>query len=358
MKMKVMNTMGRTLHFLNDYESLGHENVLRKLQEHWNEYYRGYGFDTVSEQVREQIKSFTNCPQAKTYFIAGGTLTNLLACSAFLRPFESIIACDTAHISNMEAGAIEATGHRIINGKNVNGKLTPATIDKIVRENRAETKTVPRLVFLANSSETGTVYTEAEIAGISQVCKQHDLFLFMDGARLGFAIASEEQDLSLESIAKYCDVFYIGGTKNGAIYGEALVITNPDLDRNFIHAQKNRGALLAKTYAVALQFAALFADENLNAVDDFSQTLYMKNAKHANKMAGLLAETFVAAGYELAYPTESNQVFVYLPLSLCENIMDKVTFEITEKFEDRAKCRFVTTYMNTEADMEELSKLI
>ena len=350
--------MGKTLHFLNDYESLGHENVLQKLQEYWSEYYRGYGFDTVSEKVREQIRKFTNCPQASTYFVAGGTLTNLLACSAFLRPFESIIAADTAHISNMEAGAIEATGHRIINGTNVNGKLTPATIEKIVRDNQAETKTVPRLVFLANSSETGTVYTEAEIAAISKVCKQYDLILFMDGARLGFAMASDKQDLSLESIAKYCDVFYIGGTKNGAIYGEALVITDPELDRNFIHAQKNRGALLAKTYAVAMQFEALFADENLNEVQDFSETLYMKNAIHANKMGRLLAEAFVDASYELAYPTESNQVFVYLPLSLCEELSDKVSFEISEKLEDKARCRFVTTYRNTEADIEELAKLI
>ena len=180
----------------------------------------------------------------------------------------------------------------------------------------------------------------------------------MDGARLGFAMASDKQDLSLESIAKYCDVFYIGGTKNGAIYGEALVITDPELDRSFIHAQKNRGALLAKTYAVAMQFEALFADENLNEVQDFSETLYMKNAIHANKMGRLLAEAFVDASYELAYPTESNQVFVYLPLSLCEELSDKVSFEISEKLEDKARCRFVTTYRNTEADIEELAKLI
>ena len=346
------------LHFLNDYEELGHPKVLDKLSANWGKYFPGYGYDEVSTKVREKIKKFTKCQNAESYLIAGGTLTNLLACSAFLYSYESIIAADTAHIENLEAGAIEASGHKILTYPNVDGKLNAEIIEQAVRENTSETKTRPGLVFLANASETGTIYSKQELSELSVVCRKHDLILFLDGARLGFALASEKSDLTLETIAELTDVFYIGGTKNGAIYGEALVITNPYLQRNFIHAIKNRGALLAKGYATALQFEALFETADGKDTEVFAESLYYTAAKHANKIAERLSELFVEKGFALASSTDANQVFVYLPNELIVSLKNNVTFEVHSKGSTESKCRFVCTFANTVEDVDNLRDLL
>ena len=340
------------LHFTNDYQELFHDNVLKELSEANNQFFPGYGFDKISLRVNDKVREFVKDEAVNTYFLAGGTITNLIACSAFLLPYESIIAADTAHINTSEAGALEATGHKILTCPNENGKLTASAIKHLLEHNKGETSTKPRLVFLSNASEAGTVYNRKELEAIHQVCQDNNLLLFIDGARLGFALASEKSDLSLELISKLTDVFYIGGTKNGAMYGEALVISNPDLNDQFIRAIKNRGGLLAKTYAVALQFEALFNQEDRTPTADFSKTLYMQNARHADAAAQKLADAFLDNGYKLSHPVEANLVFVELNQDDAEKLSGKATFEVHDTAGDIDFCRFVCTYKTSDADIK------
>lgn len=346
------------LHFTNDYQELFHDNVLEELIEANNQFFPGYGFDKVSLRLNDKVREFVKDEAVNTYFLAGGTITNLIACSAFLYPYESIIAADTAHINTSEAGAVEATGHKILTCPNENGKITASAIRNLLEHNQGETATTPALVFLANASEAGTVYTKKELEAIHEVCQENNLLLFIDGARLGFALASEKSDLSLEDISQLADIFYIGGTKNGAMYGEALVISNPKLNDQFIRAIKNKGGLLAKTYAVALQFEALFNKEDKTPTADFADTLYMKNAKRADEAAIKLADAFLDNGYKLTHPVEANLVFVELDKASSKKLSEQVTFGVNASAGDVDFCRFVCTYKTSDEDIAKLRNIL
>ncbi len=310
--------------FRNDYSEGAHPNILKAITDSNSEQLDGYGEDKYSLQAADRIRKELNFPDADIHFVSGGTQSNMLCIGAFLRPYESVIAAQTAHIEVHEAGAIEFTGHKINIYPGENGKITPEQIQYAVDFHYDEHMVVPRLVFISNTTELGTVYKKAELEAISAVCRKNNLLLYIDGARLGAALASEKNDLTLAELAKYADAFYIGGTKNGALIGEAVVIINQELKSYFRYNMKQKGALIAKGRIIGIQFNELFKDN-----------LYYNLAGHANKMAMKLAVGLQAAGYKFLSEPESNQIFPILPDELIEKLYEKFEFYIWSKYDDR-----------------------
>ena len=233
--------------FRNDYSFGAHPKVLTALAETSMEGNTGYGEDGYCKRCADLIRGLCNCPQADVQFLIGGTQTNFTAIAAFLRPWEGVIAADSSHINGHEVGAVEATGHKILPvPTGPDGKITPEQIAPILERHKDPHLVKPRLVEIADATESGMVYTKAELTALSQFCREHDLLLFLDGARLGSALASPASDLTLPDLAELTDAFYIGGTKNGALMGEALVIANPALQPDFFRIKKRLGAVLAK----------------------------------------------------------------------------------------------------------------
>jgi threonine aldolase len=258
--------------FRNDYSEVAHPRIIEKLLECATQQNDGYGLDLHSRNAADSIRRWLGV-DADIHFIPGGTQTNLLAISACLRPFECVISCDTGHVNVHETGAIEGTGHKVVTVPHMSGKLTPDGIRSAVEYHADEHMVKPRMVYLSNSTELGTIYTKAELTEIRKVCDELGLLLFLDGARLGSALTSVFNDLTLSDLAELCDLFYIGGTKNGAMFGEALVIVNPLLKPDFRYMIKNRGAMLAKGFVTGMQFEVLFEGE---------EPLYFALAEHAN----------------------------------------------------------------------------
>ncbi|MDR1494534.1 MAG: aminotransferase class V-fold PLP-dependent enzyme, partial [Rickettsiales bacterium] len=289
--------------FRDDYSELAHPRILRALAELGNRQCEGYGLDEYSMEASRLIGERVDRPGVSVHFVSGGTQANLTVIGSLLRPFEAVIAAESGHIAVHEAGAIEATGHRICLAEGKNGKISVDGIEKVVRLHYGDDHRVnPKMVFISNSTEVGTLYHKSELEEISSYCKEEDLYLYMDGARLGAALASTQNDLSYADVARLCDIFYLGGTKNGAMFGEAIVIANDKMKCGFTVAMKQRGARLAKGAALGLQFLELFRDG-----------LYEENAKHADDMAMRLADGLAAAGYNFLFPPETNQIFPIFP---------------------------------------------
>ena len=246
--------------FTNDYSEGAHPKVLDLMLKSNFEQNSGYGNDIHCSKARECIKELIHNNDADIHFISGGTQANLLVISSFLRPHQATISADTGHIIGHETGAIEATGHKEISVPGKEGKLTPESISFGLKQNCEEYTPRPKVVYISNSTELGTVYTKSELTAIHNLCKKENLILFLDGARLGSALTSKMNDLTLKDIAELVDVFYIGGTKNGALLGEALVIIRDDLKEDFRYLMKQRGAMLAKGFVLGMQFQALFED--------------------------------------------------------------------------------------------------
>ena len=275
--------------FRNDYSFGAHPKVLTALAETSMEGNTGYGEDGYCKRCADLIRGLCNCPQADVQFLIGGTQTNFTAIAAFLRPWEGVIAADSSHINGHEVGAVEATGHKILPvPTGPDGKITPEQIAPILERHKDPHLVKPRLVEIADATESGMVYTKAELTALSQFCREHDLLLFLDGARLGSALASPASDLTLPDLAELTDAFYIGGTKNGALMGEALVIANPALQPDFFRIKKRLGAVLAKGWLLGVQFEALLQDG-----------LYFEMARHANAMAARLQTGLKALGWTL-----------------------------------------------------------
>lgn len=247
--------------FKNDYSEGAHPRILETLIKTNLEQSEGYGKDVYCEEAKKLIQNKLNNRDLDVHFISGGTQTNLIAISAFLRPYEGVISANTGHIYVNEAGSVEATGHKVIPVNVEDGKLRRDDILLVLSKFNNEHVVKPKLVYISNSTEIGTVYTKSELEELSKVCRENDLLLFMDGARLGSALSCIENDLTLEDISKLTDVFYIGGTKNGALLGEALVICNKDLQEDFRYNLKQRGAMLAKGRLLGIQFIELFKDD-------------------------------------------------------------------------------------------------
>ena len=292
--------------FYNDYSEGAHPEILKALEAYNDGQEVGYGEDHVSKEAASLIRETIGNSEAKISFVSGGTQANLVVLSSLLKPYESVIAPITGHIHVHEAGAIEATGHKIEAIPTPDGKLTPSMIQKVVADAMPVHMTKPKAVFISNSTEVGTVYTKRELEMISSYCHENDLYVYLDGARLGTALTSPTNDLQWQDIARLVDVFYIGGTKNGAMMGEAIVIPNRKLQEHFDFHLKLRGALLAKGRFIPAQFIALFKD-----------TLYMDLARHANKMAQKLTNGLRDLGYTFLTDSPTNQIF---PIFSHENI--------------------------------------
>lgn len=303
----------------------------------------GYSEDCYSTEAVALIKRRIGRADADIHLLAGGTQTNLTALAAFLRPHEAAVAATTGHILVHETGAIEATGHKIIPVDVPDGKLTPGQIWPVLESHSDEHMVKPRLVYISNSTEIGSIYTKQELELLGSFCRTNNLLLYLDGARLGPALCSEENDLKLADLAALVDAFYIGGTKNGAIIGEALVICNPALEKDFRFIMKQRGAMLAKGRLIGLQFAELFRDD-----------LYFELARHANAMAGLLKDGIRAAGYGFLTDSSTNQIFPILPLPLIEKLREKYSFYTWSKVdEENSSVRLVTSWATRPTAVEE-----
>lgn len=330
--------------FKNDYSEGGHPNILNKLIETNLTQQLGYGDDEYSVQAKELLRGKIDNPNADIYFVSGGTQTNLLVISTLLQVHEAVISAKTGHIFAHETGAIEATGHRVITIETNDGKIYPKDIESTLQEYTLRPHVVkPRMVYISNSTEIGTIYTKSELTDLSLFCKQHNLLLFVDGARLGHALTAQNNDLKLSDISKLTDVFYIGGTKNGALLGEAIVFNNPDIAPDFDYALKQKGALLAKGRVLGIQFLELFRDN-----------LYFDLAAHANKMAMKITNAIKQKGYSFLTDSTTNQIFPILPKDVIKRLESKYLFyEWAVIDSNNSAVRIITSWATNESVVNE-----
>lgn len=331
--------------FLDDYSEGCHPNILNKLIETNLIQETAYGFDEYSNNAKELIKEKLNNKDSEIFFVTGGTQANLIITSSILRSHEAIISVDSGHILGREAGALEATGHKIISMKSDNGKLNINKIQLALDNHSFVPHMVkPKLVYISNASEIGTIYKKDELEEISDFCKKNKLYLFLDGARLGSALCSKFNDLTLEDISRLTDVFTMGATKNGALLGEAIIFNNTLLSEDFNINIKQRGALLAKGRTLGIQFLELFKDD-----------LYFELAKKANDTAIRISNAFVNKGYRLLDETQTNQVFLILPNKTITKLEEKFSFYVWDKFdENNSIVRFVTSWSTLDSKVDEL----
>lgn len=308
----------------------------------------GYGEDEICVEAKKYIQHELQDDNCLIRFLVGGTQTNLLALSHFLRPYQAIIAVDTAHICVHETGAIEACGHKIIAVSGDEGKIDVQSVTRIMQTHSGYHMVQPKLVYISNPTELGTVYSKKEIVALSDYCRKNDLYLYVDGARLASALTAAESDLILADYPKYTDAFYIGGTKCGALFGEALVVVNKALQAGLEYSIKQRGSLLAKGWLLGLQFRELFKDG-----------LYYRLGRKANQMADLLRNCFIGHGFQLVYGASTNQIFVILPTETAVKLGEKFDFSIWEEYADnRVLARFVTSWATEESAVKSLEKEI
>ena len=325
--------------FRNDYSEGAHPRLLQALAQASGEQHRGYGLDRHSQRAAELIRAQVGRADADVHLLVGGTQTNLVALAAFLRPHQAAIAATSGHIATHETGAIEATGHKVLAVPAHDGKLTPAAIAPLLAEHGNEHMVQPRLVYVSQSTELGTLYSRAELAALSAFCRERGLLLYLDGARIGSALVADGNDLTLSDIAALTDAFYIGGTKNGALIGEALVIVDDALKADMRYLIKQRGAMLAKGMVLGTQFTALFEDG-----------LFFELARHANAMAARLREGLARHGAGFLVESPSNQIFPILPAALVEKLEALYAFERWQALPDgRVAIRLVTSWATPEA---------
>jgi len=332
-----------TYSFLDDYSEGCHQSILDLMQHSNMSQQAAYGNDEYSDNARKLIQVHLGDTASEVFFVAGGTLANLIIASSALRSHEAIITANSGHIVRHETGAIEAVGHKVISVPSDNGKLTVAGIDAAIGEHSLFPHMVQaRIVYISNATERGTVYTKSELTDISAACKERKLMLWMDGARLGAALTSNKSDLTLQDCALLTDVFWIGGTKAGALIGEAIVISNPRLREDFQSFIKQRGALLAKGRLLGIQFSALFADDRFFDLTRFS-----------NQMAQKLSAAIVQCGYELTAETESNQIFPALPNDLITVLQENFGFYVWQQRDNgTAVVRLVTSWATDEQQVD------
>ncbi|EKN70842.1 aromatic amino acid beta-eliminating lyase/threonine aldolase [Neobacillus bataviensis LMG 21833] len=324
--------------FKNDYSEGAHPRILNALVESNLEQEEGYGEDRYSLKAIEFIKERMGRNDVDIHLVSGGTQTNLLAISAFLRPHEAAIAASTGHILIHETGAIEATGHKVLSIEAEDGKLTPEHVKTVLDAHTDEHMVKPKLVYISNSTEIGSIYNKTELQQLRNFCHENNLILYMDGARLGSALCSAENDLQLRDLPELVDAFYIGGTKNGALIGEALVICRDSLKEDFRFHMKQKGAMLAKGRILGVQFLELFRDN-----------LFFELASHANKMAEKLRDELGKENIQFLTHSPSNQIFPILPNALITKLQDKYAFHIWEKVDsEHSAIRLVTSWATKE----------
>ncbi len=320
--------------FKNDYSEIAHPSILALLQDYSKTQFNGYGLDSLSDRVKATLKKQFKS-NVDIHFLVGGTITNKIFISHVLRPYEAVISADTGHIYVHETGAIESTGHQIVLIQNQEGKLSPNSIDQTLVSFTDEHRVLPKMVYISNATETGTVYYKQELIDLYAYCQKKGLYLFIDGARLGVALAASQ--LSLNDICESCDAFYIGGTKNGAMLGEALIIKNEALKANFRYSIKQSGGLLAKGFIAAIQFEGLFQNN-----------LFIDLGKHANLMASKLVKGLKELSIEPLYPVSTNQIFIRIPTILVKKLSVDYAFELWADHQESQTIRLVTSWFTTD----------
>lgn len=329
--------------FKNDYSEGAHERIIKSLVDTNYEQTEGYGLDIYCDKARRVIEEKMNYDKVDIHFLVGGTQTNLIAISSFLRPHEAVIAANSGHVLVHETGAIEATGHKVISVAVEDGKLNSCQIQSVVDEHTDEHMVKPRMVYISDSTEIGNIYTKSELKAIKEVCEKNNLYLYVNGARLGSALTSKENDLKLSDMPELTDAFYIGGTKAGALMGEALVICNENLKSDFRFFMKQKGAMLAKGRLLGIQFYELFKDD-----------LYFDLAKHSNDMAEILRDGIHDVGFKFMIDTPTNQIFPIVPNDILEKISEKYEYSVWQKWDDNSKViRLVTSWATPEEKVRE-----
>ena len=341
------------MHFFhNDYNEICHPNILKRMHDSIGSQMNGYGEDTCCEHAAALIRQYCENDDIAVHFLVGGTQTNLTVIAAALRPHQGVLTAKSGHIHVHETGAIEATGHKILPLDSADGKITAVQIDDAVSAHWADAThehiAQPKLVYISHPTECGTTYTLEELEAISIVCKERGLYLFVDGARLGYALAAKGNDVQLPDLARLADAFYIGGTKVGAMFGEAVVISNPALQTDFRYLIKQRGGMLAKGWLLGMQFEALFEDG-----------LYWKIAGHADELADQIRKSLLDKGYQMPVTSNTNQVFAALPNNLCRKLEMNFTFSPWEKWDEtHTVVRFCTSWATTAESVNALCEAI
>ena len=333
--------------FRNDYSEGAHPSVLEAISKHNFETTCGYSMDPFCQQAAATVRALTACPDADVHFIVGGTLANTIVISAALRPWEGVIAATTGHINVHETGAIESSGHKVCSIEAPDGKLTPALVREVMRihcDGKDEHMVLPRMVYISDATELGTIYTKAELAALHDVCREFGLYLFLDGARMPAALVAEGNDLDITDFGKYCDAFYIGGTKNGLLFGEAVVITNNDFKPHFRNMIKQRGGMFAKGFLFGIQFGAYFQDG-----------LWLELARHAVTQAQRIARAAEEKGYTLYAKSPTNQVFIVLSHEKIAELQKNFAFEAFGYVDDDHEAmRFVCSWATKEESVDAL----
>lgn len=292
--------------FRNDYNQVGHPRIIETLLKNAYTMNVGYGEDDITKELEQLISNKVE-GKANIHLLVGGTLANKIVISKILRPYEAVISCDTGHINVHETGAVEATGHKIITVTKSDGKLESKDIIEVMNVYNEVHRVFPKVVYISNSTEIGTVYTKQELMELYNTCKKYGLYLFLDGARLPIALTTKHTDLTLKDIYDYTDVFYISGTKNGMPLGEMIVIKNDEINDNFKYHLKNQGAMVSKTFTLSYMFMEYFKDD-----------FYLSLAKNANELAGYLREQFISLNINIKYPNDTNQIFIELDNKIIE----------------------------------------
>ena len=335
-----------------DYNNGAHPKVLENLIKYNNEKPTPYGFDAFSERAKERIRQAIGMPDAQIFFLTGGTQTNATTIDSMLYQYEGVMCVGTGHINVHEAGAVEFTEHKIITLPDELGKMNAKTLDKYLDDfmhdgNNAHA-VFPGLVYITFPTELGTLYTAQELDDIYKVCQHYNIPLYIDGARLGYGLMAEGCDITLPYLARHCDVFYIGGTKIGALCGEAVVFTNRLAHKHFFSIQKQHGAVIAKGALIGLQFDALFTDE-----------LYFKLSRHAIDMAMRMKAIFKQKGCEFFIDSPTNQQFVILPNETVDRLSKNIEFTHWGKADiHHTVCRFVTSWATTDEELDKLERML
>lgn len=339
---------GQMIYFNCDYNEGAHEKILERLVQTNREQTEGYGCDEYCSRARKLILEQCQSEDAEVHFLVGGTQTNATVIAAALRTYQGILAAQTAHINVHETGAIEAGGHKVLALPSENGKLTAEQVEEAYQAHIADDShehiVQPKMVYISQPTELGTQYTLAELEALSDVCRKNDLFLFVDGARLGYGLAASDNDVTLPDLARLCDVFYIGGTKVGALFGEAVVITNPFLQKDFRYVIKQQGGMLAKGRLLGIQFLTLFENN-----------LYMEIAGYANELAEQLRAVFHRKKVPFLVESHTNQIFPILPDTVLEKLSQKYCYSYQQRIDgEHSAVRFCTSWATQKGAIDEL----
>lgn len=342
----------KKLSFASDYMEGAHPMILQRIMETNMEKTAGYGMDEYSESARKKIRNICNAPDADIFFLVGGTQTNATLIDALLRSYQGVIAAKTGHISTHEAGAIESGGHKVLELNHENGKLSADDISKCFQNYREDENhdhmVMPGMVYISQPTEYGTLYSLSELTMISEVCRTNQIPLYLDGARLAYALSCPSNDVTLSDIAALCDAFYIGGTKCGALFGEALVIPRHDYIPHFFTIVKQHGALLAKGRVTGIQFDTLFTDN-----------LYDKVGQTAIKAADRIRAALCKKGYQLAFDSPTNQIFLFLENEQAERLTEKIEMSFWEKIDDtHIIMRIATSWATKSEDVDRLIEFL